>query len=142
MTAPDVSVILCTRDPRRDLLDWTLASLASQDLAAERFELIVVDNDSRPPLRHPARDIAGSATQLDCQHPGHVSGQEFELSLREVPATPIGVFSSPTALASRDPVVRHTIPIPAVLAHVLGEFGIRHVRRTSTLRTRLHKGPR
>ena len=45
-----LSVIICTYNPRKDLLDWTLASLAVQTLADANWELIVVDNASDCPL--------------------------------------------------------------------------------------------
>jgi glycosyltransferase involved in cell wall biosynthesis len=45
-----VSVILCTYNPRIDILEWALDSLDKQTLAKSKFELIVVDNNSVPPL--------------------------------------------------------------------------------------------
>lgn len=45
-----ISVILCTYNPRIDLLKWALDSIERQTLSKERFELIVVDNNSNPPL--------------------------------------------------------------------------------------------
>jgi glycosyltransferase involved in cell wall biosynthesis len=47
---PKVSVILCTYNPRRDLLAWALSSVLRQSLPAEEFELVVVDNNSDPPV--------------------------------------------------------------------------------------------
>jgi len=47
---PSVSIILCTYNPRMDLLEWALDSIEQQTLSKERFELIVVDNNSDPPL--------------------------------------------------------------------------------------------
>lgn len=49
---PFVSVILCTYNPRRDILQATLDSLRQQDLPVAQWELIVVDNNSREPLSH------------------------------------------------------------------------------------------
>jgi len=49
-TAPDVSVILCTHDPRADYLGRVLESLRRQSLPVERWELLLVDNNSRTPL--------------------------------------------------------------------------------------------
>lgn len=46
----NVSVILCTRNPRRAVLHRVLSSLAAQTLPKDRWELIVVDNASEPPL--------------------------------------------------------------------------------------------
>jgi len=47
---PLVSVILCTYNPRMDLLEWALESLEQQTLDKSQFEVIVVDNNSSPPL--------------------------------------------------------------------------------------------
>lgn len=47
---PDVSIVLCTHNPDADLIKSALRSVATQDLARERFEVIVVDNASKPPL--------------------------------------------------------------------------------------------
>jgi glycosyltransferase involved in cell wall biosynthesis len=43
-------VIICTYNPRQVILDWVLTSLDCQSLAADRFEVIVVDNNSSTPL--------------------------------------------------------------------------------------------
>ena len=45
-----LSVIICTFNPRRAYLERTLAALRGQSLAAADWELIVVDNNSAPPL--------------------------------------------------------------------------------------------
>ena len=45
-----VSVIICTFNPRRDYLERTLAGLRRQTHPAADWELIVVDNNSTPPL--------------------------------------------------------------------------------------------
>lgn len=47
---PLVSVILCTYNPRMDLLEWVLDSLEKQTLEKSKFEVILVDNNSSPPL--------------------------------------------------------------------------------------------
>jgi glycosyltransferase involved in cell wall biosynthesis len=47
---PRVSVILCTYNPRPDLLQWAISSVERQTLAAEDFEFVIVDNRSDPPL--------------------------------------------------------------------------------------------
>ncbi|MCB1120446.1 MAG: glycosyltransferase family 2 protein [Verrucomicrobiae bacterium] len=46
-----LSVILCTHNPRRDYLDRTLAALQTQSYDKGKWELLVIDNDSHPPLR-------------------------------------------------------------------------------------------
>lgn len=43
-----LSVIICTHNPRLDLLAWTLQSIAAQTLPLTEWELILVDNCSRP----------------------------------------------------------------------------------------------
>lgn len=56
-----LSVILCTFNPRRDYLGRTLAALRAQSLPAAQWELIVVDNNSAPPLSS-WFDLAGLPT--------------------------------------------------------------------------------
>ena len=41
-----VSVILCTYNPRIDLLEWAVDSIGQQTLSKAHFELIIVDNNS------------------------------------------------------------------------------------------------
>ena len=43
-------MIVCTHNPRQVILDWVLTSLDCQSLAKDRFEVIVVDNNSATPL--------------------------------------------------------------------------------------------
>lgn len=50
MNAPQVSVVLCTHNPRGDYLDRTLAALREQTLPPERWEFLLVDNASPTPL--------------------------------------------------------------------------------------------
>jgi glycosyltransferase involved in cell wall biosynthesis len=47
---PDLSVILCTQNPRADILNLVLDSLQAQTLSPARWELIVIDNNCDPPL--------------------------------------------------------------------------------------------
>lgn len=51
---PQLSVLLCTRDPHPGRLARTLAGLAAQSLARESWEILLVDNGSTPPLGPPA----------------------------------------------------------------------------------------
>lgn len=46
----EVSVILCTYNPDYGLLKQTMDSLANQSVDSAEFEIIVVDNNSAPPL--------------------------------------------------------------------------------------------
>ena len=55
MPAPSLSLILCTYNPRPDLLGRTLDAIAAQAFPKDRYELIVVDNNSTSPLTE--RDI-------------------------------------------------------------------------------------
>lgn len=48
---PQLSVVLCTYNPRSDLLAKALRSISWQTLHADAFELVVVDNNSTVPLR-------------------------------------------------------------------------------------------
>jgi glycosyltransferase involved in cell wall biosynthesis len=51
MNQPDLSIILCVYNPRQDILERVLDALRGQTLTRERWELIVVDNNSNPPLK-------------------------------------------------------------------------------------------
>lgn len=46
----DITVIICTYNPRRDYLERTLESLRAQSLPREQWELLLIDNHSAPPL--------------------------------------------------------------------------------------------
>ena len=50
MGQPDVSVILCTHNPRDDYLDRVLIGLRSQTLSFQHWELLLIDNASNEPL--------------------------------------------------------------------------------------------
>ncbi|HEY3415308.1 MAG TPA: glycosyltransferase [Armatimonadota bacterium] len=54
----DISVCLCTHNPRREYLTRVLAALAGQSLDPERWELIVVDNKSEESVAQWA-DLSG-----------------------------------------------------------------------------------
>jgi glycosyltransferase involved in cell wall biosynthesis len=58
-----LSVIIPAHNPRRDYLARVLAALAAQTLPADEWELVIVDNNSAPPL--PA----------DLARPGHPAGR-------------------------------------------------------------------
>jgi glycosyltransferase involved in cell wall biosynthesis len=47
---PDLSVIICTHNPRPDYLRRVLDALKAQTLSASQWELLLVDNASREPL--------------------------------------------------------------------------------------------
>ena len=57
MTAPLLSVVICTHNPREDFLARTLAGLRAQILPTTGWELLVIDNASREPLA-PRVDLA------------------------------------------------------------------------------------
>jgi glycosyltransferase involved in cell wall biosynthesis len=46
-----LSVIICTHNPRPDYLSRTLEALRAQTLSHDEWELLVIDNASRPPVR-------------------------------------------------------------------------------------------
>ena len=47
---PDISVIICTHNPREDYLRRTLEAMHAQTLAKERWELLLIDNASSEKL--------------------------------------------------------------------------------------------
>ncbi len=47
MEQPDVSVILCTHNPRADYLDRVLVGLRRQTLSFQHWELLLIDNASK-----------------------------------------------------------------------------------------------
>jgi glycosyltransferase involved in cell wall biosynthesis len=72
MSAPLLSVIVCTHNPRPDLLARTLAALRGQTLAPALWELLVVDNASAPAI---------AASPLAAWHPAARVVSEPELGL-------------------------------------------------------------
>ncbi len=50
MEQPDVSVILCTHNPRADYLDRVLVGLRRQTLSVQHWELLLIDNASEESL--------------------------------------------------------------------------------------------
>lgn len=50
MSAPELSVIICTHNPRPDYFARVLAALAAQTLSRERWEFLVIDNGSSTPV--------------------------------------------------------------------------------------------
>ena len=50
MNPPQISVIICTHNPRADYLGRTLDGLRSQELSAGEWELVLVDNASPEPV--------------------------------------------------------------------------------------------
>jgi len=45
-----LSVVICTHNPRKDVLAKALQALSTQTLAADRWELLIIDNDSAEPV--------------------------------------------------------------------------------------------
>jgi glycosyltransferase involved in cell wall biosynthesis len=60
---PLVSVIICTYNPHQYTFGWVLDCLAQQTLPATDFEVLVIDNNSRPPLEAEAL-VAGRRLNL------------------------------------------------------------------------------
>jgi glycosyltransferase involved in cell wall biosynthesis len=50
MASYDFSVVIATCNPNPHILSWALDSLERQTLPRERFEVIIVDNNSRKPV--------------------------------------------------------------------------------------------
>lgn len=59
---PRLSAILCTYNPRQDLLNWAMQSIALQSLERSQFEVILVDNNSSPEV---TADDFPAAADLD-----------------------------------------------------------------------------
>lgn len=47
---PDITVIICTYNPRQDYLERTLEGLRRQTLPIARWELLLIDNNSKEPV--------------------------------------------------------------------------------------------
>ncbi|MEJ7785320.1 MAG: glycosyltransferase [Solirubrobacteraceae bacterium] len=56
-----ISAVICTKDPRPDHLNRAIESILSQDLAEDRWELLIVDNASSSPVA----DLAAVRTAGD-----------------------------------------------------------------------------
>jgi glycosyltransferase involved in cell wall biosynthesis len=54
-TGCSISVILCTHNPRTDYFAATLEGLQKQTLPLDRWEFVVIDNASTPPLKREPR---------------------------------------------------------------------------------------
>jgi glycosyltransferase involved in cell wall biosynthesis len=70
MSAAQLTVVIPTYNPRMDHFDRVLASLRAQTVAPESWDLLIVDNNSAPPLAertdvswHPRGRIVVEATQ-------------------------------------------------------------------------------
>ena len=50
MSAPELTVIVCTHNPRADYFSRALAALHAQTLPRDRWELLVIDNGSATPV--------------------------------------------------------------------------------------------
>lgn len=67
---PLLSAVLCTYNPRVDYLQRVVEGLKGQTLPRERWEFVVVDNNSQPPLRVAGlreKETAESARQVAAQ---------------------------------------------------------------------------
>ncbi len=51
MSQPKITVALCTYNPRLDYLERTLEGVRKQTLSHDRWEFILIDNNSQPPLQ-------------------------------------------------------------------------------------------
>jgi glycosyltransferase involved in cell wall biosynthesis len=49
-STPLISVLICTHNPNRYVLDWVLDTLVDQTLPSSEYEIVVVDNNSTTPI--------------------------------------------------------------------------------------------
>ena len=61
MSQPEIAVVICTHNPRREILALTLDALRKQTFPLTDWELVVVDNASSPPLAN-SLDLAWHAS--------------------------------------------------------------------------------
>jgi len=54
---PAISVVICTRNPRPEVLARVSAALSEQTLETDRWELLVIDNGSTPAVSPPAMAV-------------------------------------------------------------------------------------
>lgn len=143
--APELAVIICTHNPRRDLLAWTLESVRLQTLDPARFELIVVDNNSAPPLDAGELDPDGSLRLRVVREtrPGLTCARIAGLRATEAPllayvdddnALAADYLEQALAIARREPGIGSfggaAEPVlegepPAWIADLLGHLGVR-----------------
>ncbi len=84
-----LDVCLCTHDPRPDVLDLAIRSLARQTVGPQAFRVIVVDNASTPPLRDevlgPLRAAGIDATLTREEKPGLTQARLHAIHRTEAP---------------------------------------------------------
>lgn len=76
-TDPSLSVVLCTYNPRADYLQRVIDGLKAQTLPRERWELVVVDNNSTKPLRATTGPLASGSASSTAQRDDRTTGTEF-----------------------------------------------------------------
>lgn len=59
-----LSVVICTRDPRRDYLERVLRALATQTAPRAAWELLLIDSASSPPLTTASTERLGLACRI------------------------------------------------------------------------------
>jgi glycosyltransferase involved in cell wall biosynthesis len=59
-----LSVIICTRNPRAEYFQRTLGGLAAQDCDRPRWELLIIDNGSTPPLAGPFAGLQDAGVRV------------------------------------------------------------------------------
>lgn len=95
---PDISVVICTHNPREDYLRRTLEALRIQTLAKERWELLLIDNASKQPLVADA--VEGGSRVLKT-----VRG-EAEGNVEKYESGKVGTWEPESATADEDSVRR------------------------------------
>ena len=111
MKAPAISVILCTYNPRRDLLQRTLAAIDAQSLPKDQIELIVVDNNSAAPLTDQDINPAGILQARLVREPRQGLAFARQLGIRESRADLI-VFVDDDNILAPD-YLQRALPISA-----------------------------
>src|SRR5260370_15077334 len=87
MMSNALSVVICTHDPRPQLLQETLDALRAQTLSADQWVLVIVDNASKEPV--------ANAVSLDWHRAARI-GVQPRLRLTHSPLRGIPDASAPT----------------------------------------------
>jgi glycosyltransferase involved in cell wall biosynthesis len=125
---PAVSVILCTRNPRRDVFARTLQGLREQTLPTSEWELVIVDNASSPALA-PELDLAWHAGARVVEESEQGANPARQRGLRESSGALIVLvdddnFLSPDYLAQAVEIAKRWPVLGAWGGSNIGEFEV------------------
>ncbi len=123
---PFLSVVLCTYNPRADYLQRVIEGLKAQTLRQSAWELIVVDNNSQPPLR-----VAGPRDQETAESARRAAKQPTDKSLKDRKTKDPSVSTSlPSHLSTFPPFTGIDLSWhPAARLVVETQQGLSHARR-------------